>query len=300
MLNQSLMESRAPHYQDVRLHVAVLEGTGCTISKDVREYKPAQQRTTKQFIGHEGCWQSWLYVDLEKEFWSRGLQMVCEVQEIDLTPDHPNYDGNDWHVKGQRNEYICASAMLIYSVHNVTQPQLSFRRWVWTEEAGIAYGSITEPPFAPEIYDAHTGDPCIQHIGDVALREGRLVTFPNIWQTRLMPFELTDKGKSGHFKILTLHLIDPNRRIISTARVPPQRRDWWAEEVRGKNAVLWRLPKKIWAQIVDAVDGHPLSRQESLKLRDEFVEERAEFQRKHTKAMMDNLEWYLGYDDDDQ
>ena len=300
MLNKSLMESRAPHYQDIRLHVAVLDGTGCTISKDVREFKPPQQRTTKQFIDREERWQSWLYVDLEKEFWSRGLQMVCEVQNYDLDPDHPKYDGDNWRVQGQRNEYICASAILIYSIHNIVQPQLSFRRWVWTEEAGIAYGSITEPPFAPEIYDAHTGDPCIQHIGDVTLSEGRLVTFPNIWQSRLMPIELADKGKPGNLKILTLHLIDPNRRIISTSRVPPQRRDWWAQEVRRKNPVLWRLSNEIWAQIVDAVEGNPLSRHEAQKLRDEFVEERREFQRKHTEAMKNNLEWYLGYDDDDE
>lgn len=298
MFNQSLLESRAPSYQHTRIHVAVLENDSATptISKDVREFTPPQQRTTTQFIDREHRWLDWLYVDLNKDFWNRGLQMVCEVREIDLNPDQPSYTGQEWHVQGQRNEYICATAILTYSVYNVTQPRISFRRRIWTEEANIAWGYISEPPFAPEIYGAKTGDPAIQHVGDVGMRQGRLITFPNIWQTRLLPFELADKSKPGHFKILILHLIDPNRRIISTSRVPPQRRDWWAKEVRRQNAVLWRLPNEIWAHIVDALEGYPLSREEAEHMRNEFVEERAEFQRKHMEAMMEYGEWDLDSD----
>lgn len=298
MFNQSLMESRAPHYQHTRLHVAVLENNSATptIYKDVGEFTPPQQRTTGQFIDRQHRWNNWLYVDLKKEFWSRGLQMVCEVREFDLSPDQPIYEGEEWHVQGQRNEYVCASAILTYSVHNVTQPRISFRRRVWMEEAEIASGYISELPFAPEIYGAITGDPLIQHIGDVDLRQGRLVTFPNIWQTRILPFELADKSKPGHFKILVLHLIDPNRRIMSTSRVPIQRRDWWAKEVRRQNAVLWRLPSDIWAQIVAAMEGLPLSMHELEHMRNEFMEERVEYQRKHTKAMMDYMEWDFGPD----
>lgn len=136
----------------------------------------------------------------------------------------------------------------------------------------------------------------IQHIGDVALREGRLVTFPNIWQTRLLPFELEDKTKPGHVNLLTLHLIDPNRRIISTSRVPPQQRDWWAQEVRRQNPVFWRLPTELWIKIVNAAEGTPMSVNGAQKLRAEFVEERAEYQRKHTQAMMDYGEWELDSD----
>lgn len=298
MFNQSLMESRAPHYQHTRIHVAVLENNSATpaISKDVRNFTPPQQRTTGQFIDREHRWLNWLYVDLKKEFWSRGLQMVCEVREIDLGPDQPSFEGEEWHVQGQRNEYICASAILTYSVHNLTQPRLSFRRRVWTEEAAIAWGYISEPPFAPEIYGANSGDPAIQHIGNLDMRQGRLVTFPNIWQTRLLPFELADKSRPGHFKILVLHLIDPNRRIISTSRVPPQRRDWWAKEVRRQNAVLWRLPNEIWDNVVATLEGYPLSIEEAEHLRNEFVEERAEFQKKHTEAMMEYGEWDLDSD----
>lgn len=297
MLDQSLMESRAPHYENIRLHVAVLEsGFTPTISKDVGNFTLPQQRSTKQFIDRHHRWQDWLKVNLKKEFWSRGLQMICEVRDIDLTPDHPNFRGENWHVKGQRNEYICASSILTYGSHNVTRPQLSFRRRVWTEEASLAWGYITEPPFAPDIYGAKTGDPVIQHIGDVSLFEGRLVTFPNIWQTRLLPFDLVDKGRPGYLKLLTLHLIDPNRRIISTSRVPPQQREWWSQEVRQRSPVLWRLPNEIWTKIVSEVDGLPLTDEEAELTRSEFLQERAEYQRKHTEAMMDYGEWDLDSD----
>lgn len=296
MLNRSLMELRAPNYQNVRLHVAILEsGTAPKVTKDVGSFTPAQQRTTKQYINRQYRWHDWLYVDLKREFCGRGLQLVCEVQHFHLL-DQPSCKGEDWHVQGQRNEYICATAILAFSIHNVTQPRLSFRRRVWTEEADLAWGYITEPPFAPEIYGAKTGDPAVQHIGDVDLREGRLITFPNIWQTRLLPFELVDKKRPGRVKILTLHLIDPSRRIISTSRVPPQRRDWWADEVRLRNAVLWRLPNEIWMKIVNEVGGLPLSPDQAEQMRNEFLEERAEFHIKQTKAMMDYSEWDLDSD----
>ena len=297
MFNQSLIETKAPNYQNVRLHVAVLEAPNTpVISKDVREFAPPQQRTTKQFIDAQSRYHKWLFVDLKKEFWNIGLQMVCEVREFNLTPDKAYYEGGEWHVQGQRNEYVCATAILTYSANNIKQAQLSFRRRVWTEEAALAWGYIQDPPFAPEIYGAKTGDPVIQHMGDVHLRQSRIVSFPNIWQTRFSPFELEDKSKPGHIKLLSLHLIDPNRRIISTSRVPPQRRDWWAQIIRRQNVLLWRLPKEVWAMIVDKVEGFPIGMDEAEQMRKEFVKERTEFQEKHTKAMEAYLEWDLDSD----
>lgn len=140
MFNESLIESRAPSHEHTRIHVTVLENidTTTTIYKDVESFTPPQQWTTQQFVDREHRWLDWLYVDLKKDFWNRGLQMVCEVRAIDLTRDQSNYEGEKWHVQGQRHEYICATAILPYSMHNVTQPRSSFRRRVWTEEVGLA------------------------------------------------------------------------------------------------------------------------------------------------------------------
>lgn len=67
----------------------------------------------------------------------------------------------------------------------------------------------------------------MQEIIDVECRQGRLLTFPNIFQHRVQPFSLRDPSKPGHRKILALFLVDPAITVISTGNVPPQRADWW-------------------------------------------------------------------------
>ena len=298
LFNRTLMALKAPNYENARLHVAVL-GREPMIKKDVDDFCPPEQRAITDFRNAQGRYREWLFVDLKKEFWNIGLQFVLHIQEINLTPNRPRFRGEEWHVQGQRNERICATATYVYGSENITPASLSFRRRIFDEEANLAKGYIWEPPFAPEIYGAETGDPLIQHMGDIELREGRVVTYPNIFQTRLLPFELKDPSRPGRVKLLTMHLIDPNRRMMSTAMVPPQRQDWWADEIRRQNARIYRLPMEVWERIVGMVEGYPLGMDEAEKIRREFVEERAEVQKKHTKAMEEYLEWDLDWPDNE-
>lgn len=92
---------------------------------------------------------------------------------------------------------------------------------------------------------------------------------------------------------MTLHLIDPNRRIMSTAMIPCQRRDWWAEAVRHSCPALYRLPLEIFTHIIASMgeDTYPISMAEGERIRKEFVAEREEFCRKHTEAMEGYEEW---------
>ena len=297
MLNRTLIQLKAPDYENIRLHVAVM-GREPFIKKDVDDFRPPEQRATKTWIDSQGRWQDFIFVDLKKEFWNVGLQIVLHVQEITLAPQRVSYEGEEWQVQGQRNERICATAIYVYSALNTTPAQISFRKRVHVEEALIAKDYIQEPPWAPEIYGARHGDPAIQHMGDVNLREGRLITYPNIFQTRLMPFELIDESKPGHVKLLIVHLIDPQQRMMSTSMVPPQQRDWWAEEVRRKNAKLWRLPREVWDRIVESVEDYPVGIEEGETIRQEFMAERAEYQKKHMEAMMDHGQWDLDWEDD--
>lgn len=73
-----------------------------------------------------------------------------------------------------------------------------------------------------------------QELGSVLCQEGRLLTFPNTVQHRVSSFSLADRSKPGHRRILALFLVDPHRRIISSANVPPQREDWLPEELESK------------------------------------------------------------------
>lgn len=70
-------------------------------------------------------------------------------------------------------------------------------------------------------------------------------------QTKINPITLRHPAKAGHLKLFTVHLIDPNRRIMSTSMVPCQRRDWWGRDIRQKVPVLRRLPLEIFNHIID-------------------------------------------------
>ena len=166
------------------------------------------------------------------------------------------------------------------------------------EEANLANGEIQEPPFAPEIYGVQDGDPDVQTLGSVVVRENRVICFPNIFQTRHNPMELVDKSRPGHCKILELHLVDPNRRMMSTAMVPCQRRDWWAQELRQKVPCLRRLPPEIFDQVIEMVDEYPIGMETAEQIRKEFKAEREESQEKHTKAMLSYLTF--DFDNDDE
>ncbi len=289
MFNQTLIDLKAPGHFNQRFHVAVL-GREPVIVKEPAEFRPPQQRATGRYVDSQGRFQDWLFVDLKKEFWNIGVQMILRVMDIDLSPEKPHYEGDEWHVDGRMNERICATAIYAYSVHNTISASISFRRRINPEEAGYATDYIRSPPWAPEIYGARSSDPVIQHMGDVTLSENRLITYPNTFQTRLLPFELIDKSKPGHVKLLILHLIDPNRRMMSTSMVPPQRRDWWAQEIRAGNTRFSRLPGEVWDMIVEMVDEYPIGMEEGKALRQEFKTENARATEKHTRAMMDYLE----------
>ena len=55
-------------------------------------------------------------------------------------------------------------------------------------------------------------------------------------QHRVSPFELADPTKPGYRRFIALWLVDPHKRVISTANVPPQQLSWWAESLVGKNS----------------------------------------------------------------
>ena len=300
MFNQTLIHLKAPGHSNQRFHVAEL-GREPMIIKEPGEFRPPQQRSTRDWLDSRGRFQDWIFIDLKKEFWNIGLQMILRVTEISLNRQTPHYEGEDWHIDGRLNERICATAVYVYSVHNTSSASISFRRRINAEEAMLAKDYIQAPPWATDLYGARSGDPVIQHMGDIKLTENRMITYPNTFQTRLLPFELNNKDQPGHVKLVVLHLVDPNRRMMSTAMVPTQRQDWWAQEVRqGNNTRFSQLPVKVWARILEMVkeEDYPIGMEEGIQLRQEFRGENARATEKHSKAMMDYLEWDLDPEDD--
>jgi hypothetical protein len=69
-------------------------------------------------------------------------------------------------------------------------------------------------------------------------------------QHAVSPFRLVDPSKPGHRRFIALWLVDPNKRIISTANVPPQQMTWYAENLLGttpesRREVLAKMPGEL-------------------------------------------------------
>jgi hypothetical protein len=127
------------------------------------------------------------------------------------------------------------------------------------------------------VFGCENGDSGVQDVGTVDTVEGRLLTWPNILQHQVQPFELADRSKPGHRKILALFLVDPNIRIISTANIPCQQRNWWSEHIQREKGGISDLPVELQDHVFGQVEDFPPSLQEAKELRLELMEERKDF-----------------------
>lgn len=175
----------------------------------------------------------------------------------------------------------CATALYYHTTDNVTTSRLSFRQQ--TEDGlNLAYDQWDHRA-VEEIYGFTNEEATVQELGSVLTCEGRLLTFPNVMQHCVEPFELEDKTQPGCRKLVALFLVDPHVRIISTAEVPPQQKSWWKDVVRtmasgkeGKGG-LGLLPVELREQVLDATDGFPISLEEAKHQRNELMIERTNF-----------------------
>ncbi|KAL5335221.1 hypothetical protein BJX70DRAFT_390846 [Aspergillus crustosus] len=162
-------------------------------------------------------------VDLREKFRDQGLQVIVKLANIELTPERPEYAGGAWAYRGS-----CASS--------------------------ASHQTTATTPTAPDF---------TQGLGSVSTPSGRLLTFPNPLQHRVSPFELRDRSKPGHRKILALFLIDPNRSVVSTANVPPP-----AGGLKG-------LPVELQQMVQKETDFVPMTMDEAREVRLELMDERS-------------------------
>ncbi|KAK2751651.1 hypothetical protein FQN55_000373 [Onygenales sp. PD_40] len=194
-------------------------------------------------------------VDLQRQFRKSGLQVIVKMASIHLTPENPKYNGGSWHIEGQLNEHICATALYYIDTHNITPSHLTFRQQCTTNPTPnlstltIPTASISPSTYLSEIFSVKPDSPATQIPGSIHCFSGRLLTFPNTMQHRVEPFELEDMTQPGHRKLLALYLVDPHVRVLSTGNVPPQRRDWWNEHLE-RSGMLKRLPKELVAMML--------------------------------------------------
>lgn len=230
--------------------------------------------------------------DLREKFAQKGLQVIVKLANIHLTPSSPKYPGGSWHIEGQLNEHICASALYYYDEVNITPSHLAFRQSCCGDDLMDVGYEQEDHEGLEYLWDIEQNGPTIQDLGTVLTREGRLLAWPNVLQHQVQPFELQDESKPGHRKILALFLVDPFQHIISTANVPPQRKDWWTEEVmktiapsKGKFA---ELPPELMQNVLNGVDGFPISLEKAKDIRTELMGERSVFVQNVDRKMHSN------------
>lgn len=236
-----------------------------------------------------------------------------------------NLDTDELYLLFGQNEHICASSVYFYSVSNITPTRLGFRQFVDTEAVNELEYEDGHHRFLKDVYGCQNGAAGMQNMGTIEVKEGRLVTFPNIIQQQLQPFQLADKTRKGHLKILTLFLVDPNVRIISTANVPCQQMEWWKEtapDIPGANYTcddaattparggvgrkgqegmvksvlmkgLAKLPMELKDHVFGQVDGFPMTVLDAKNLRTELMKERKKFVKKHWKELRNSNSFSL-------
>lgn len=223
--------------------------------------------------------QKWTFLDLddggEGEPANKKLQIIVKLANIQLTPKNPEYKGGAWHIEGQLNEHIVATALYYYDNNNITDSRLHFRTKVEAAHFAddIKYQQSDDAGFRT-IWGIDNDAQGEQVLGSVLTREDRLVVFPNGFQHRVGNFKLVDPAKPGHRKILALFLVAPTIPIISTANVPPQQRDWWARQVKLDESRVGQLPAELVDIIAMNVKDFPIGLDDAKTLREELISER--------------------------
>ncbi|KAH6975954.1 hypothetical protein BKA56DRAFT_487954 [Ilyonectria sp. MPI-CAGE-AT-0026] len=188
-----------------------------------------------------------------------GLQVIVKMASIEIGPGKPEFPPGGWHVEGQMNEHIVGTALYYLDSENVTPSHLQFRMQTSSYQDDWEVGQDAFG-WMERVYGATLrGGSCLQSYGSVETKEGRLLTFPNVFQHRVSNFGLKDKTKPGHRRFIALWLVDPVTRIISTANVPPQQQSWWMEHTFDKLSKddAEKVPPAIAQLVLEKAPGHP-------------------------------------------
>ncbi|KAG9124132.1 hypothetical protein FRC07_012717 [Ceratobasidium sp. 392] len=205
----------------------------------------------------------------------RTIQVIVKLANIHLTPEKPEYGGGSWHVEGMSNEAIAASGIYYYSEENITESRLAFR----TAASIPGVYEQNDDHGCRRTWGIATDDPCVNELGAVITCQDRAIAFPNVYQHKVSPFELKDKTKPGHRKIVALFLVDPATHRPSTTTVPPQQQEWRSAAISA-NTTLKAAFDKLALEIIDRVNSlaeGAITREEANKYRLELMDERKAF-----------------------
>ncbi|KAL8778239.1 MAG: hypothetical protein Q9194_002111 [Teloschistes cf. exilis] len=153
------------------------------------EYQTLEARTQWQYLRNKSRERP--SVNLRKDFADLGLQFIVEASSINLDPLLQYWDPHAWdwdgdangsrcNVRGQLNERICATVLYFYDCDDLHQGLLGFEQRVSNDEPK-ELNSLCETRETEEVYCIQDGEARIQQIGNVYIRQGRTIAFPNVF-----------------------------------------------------------------------------------------------------------------------
>ncbi|KAL2877186.1 hypothetical protein SGCOL_007581 [Colletotrichum sp. CLE4] len=208
------------------------------------------------------------------------IQVIVKFANIHLTPEQPSYNGGSWHVEGQLNEHICATALFYYDSANITESQLAFRAPGNREKLDqrLNYQQYDHKSIET-VFAIRSSSDTLQEVGSVLTPPGRALFFSNLSQHKVRPFRLENPTKPGYRKIAALFLVDPAVPVISTANVPPQQKHWSVVKDRDSEA----------NEMVETMSTL-IEMDEAKKLREDLMRERTVLSKTVNEELRD-VEW---------
>jgi hypothetical protein len=178
----------------------------------------------------------------------------------------------------------------VYHSDNVQVPSLEFRQISETATLTEVEHEPDDTIWLKQVYGLEDGESTVQTVGNIKAPVGRVIIVPATLQHRVNRCELVDKSRPGCVKVLSLFLVDPNIRIISTANVPPQRLDWTfdgvdPQELEGLDQMLQQLTIRF----SERKDTLPISLTEARKFHDDVFWERVQFTKYQQVAFESNV-----------
>jgi Protein of unknown function (DUF4246) len=147
----------------------------------------------------------------------RRLQVVPKLVQYEIDAES-DFEGV-WHVEGMSHEHVVATVLFVLDRDEGLQGgTLHFRRGYTREEAGQVFWNI--PQCRPNSVDELIGR-AVLPLGTVETPARRMVVFPNSHVHKLSPLH-SPGGEKVRRRIVVFWLVDPERRILSTADVLPQ------------------------------------------------------------------------------
>ncbi|KAJ1879564.1 hypothetical protein H4R99_000894 [Coemansia sp. RSA 1722] len=168
---------------------------------------------------------------------NKNLQVVVEITDKDMS------------VSDTASESIIATAVYYYKVYNGKPLSIEFLEAVESDMfvIGDAYDLLAHEILFEAITDEKT-ESFTQPAGEVDVKQGRLICYPNVYEQNSWFFP------NGGLKRLTIYFVDPSVRIVSTAIVPPQQKDWWAKTVSSEPSRDSKLPSEVQDMVSEHVD----------------------------------------------